>query len=152
MSQPSATLTLNANMLRNLEDYQTRLKTPSQLQSYSAKLQFLTDLVEDNWETLPDSTRKAIRVYAYSLMDRKPTFWGHVKSLLFLYRVWTSKEVLADFLSALVRLDNVVLDLIEKEHSTYFATLNRAIGEVESNLLDSQPMTTDELREWMQSI
>src|SRR5579872_4011449 len=107
------TITLDPEIVNRFENVESQVKNASDLQTYAAKINLVANAVEDNWTKLPKSVRQALTVYVYHMMDRRPTFTERLRSLAFMWRVWTSREELSGFLSAIVRLENVVLDQIE---------------------------------------
>ena len=147
-----STVTLDSESIKSLDNLESRVKNPSDLQTYAAKLNLVANVVEDNWTKLPVSSQNALKIYVYHLMDRRPSIWERIRGLLFMWRVLSSKEELSVFLNAVVRLENVVLDQIERENHSYKERLDSAFNEIERSDFRSVGATADELSDWLRTL
>jgi len=123
------TITLNPRLFANLPPANKVYDAPVEsLPTLANKIDFIAELVERNWQELPDSLKELAKAYMFHHM--------------------TARDEISRVRNALVRLSDVVFSAIERESPAYQRTLGEAL-DGDSNTL---PTTPEEFREWMRSL
>lgn len=124
----ATTLTLTPKNLKNV----TRPSStkPSHLYEVAEKINQLSIIVEDDWDSLTEETQHFLRCMTYDNLNPQTQFslkraWGRIKFLWFL--TFSDDMAVFQWHSAVVRLNESVLDAIEFENDKFKEDLSKAL-------------------------
>lgn len=155
----SATLTVSNREIKQILSPSPSTSDPSKLWELAQKANLLADIVEENWDEIPQQTQELLVIFAYSYIDaytKKPKglkakfisfllFFGQFSLVFIFFWMLLKGEIKAflTYMNASQRLVNAVLMAIEREENTYEETLLKSINEVLIEKKSSEAMTSE---------
>lgn len=123
-----------------------RAPRPSKLKEMAQVLRHATWSITGKWEQLSPDEKDILRHLAHELAEPKPAgILKTFRAVLWLMRA--GYDSMADYIKAFEAFKDVLLDVIEREHPEYEATMANAVAEAIKS--SSSPMTAGEFRGWL---
>lgn len=146
-----ATLTLDSRILRNLPEPRGVFSAPVRsFPTLASKFDLLSEIVEKNWDDLPESVKELAKAYVYFHVEeeQRPSLLSRLRFAWFMFRNMTERDEISRLQTSLIRLSDAVFTVLERENPRYQSALEDALSDHHK----FTPTNVEELREWMRRV
>jgi hypothetical protein len=152
------------NILTTLESSFTQPRNVEKpdLSEAAKRINAVADLIEAHWNKLPGEVRKRLRLLAYSIVEPPKLGIGDRLRLLPIQLGWSLTvaklllvgqwELLAEYYVSLQRLQNAILDAVERENRRYSEQLGELTQQGLEEVRSQEGMRREQFDEWLRGV